>query len=175
LVGAAGSQLIVPRLLDERHPILYVALGCVPVACHLLACGVVVAGLGRALSRAENQRLEIRQANALFVFLGLASFALFVALGFLLSRGGNLALALPRLAAPFALVGVPILAGGLLVRRGLPREEGGGPRTAGTAVAFTGLALMLSAVVLAWPQPLAVLLVCLANAVLLRILAFPSR
>jgi hypothetical protein len=175
LVGAAGSQLIVPRLLDEQHPILYVALGCVPVACHLLACGVVVAGLGRALSRAENQSLEIRQANALFVFLGLASFALFVALGFLLSRSSDLVRSLPRLAAPFALVGVPILAGGLLVRRGLPREEGGGPRTAGTAVAFTGLALMLSAVVLAWPQPLAVLLVCLVNAAILSVLAFRWR
>jgi hypothetical protein len=175
LVGAAGSQLIVPRLLDEQHPILYVALGCVPVACHLLACGAVVAGLSRALSRAENQRLQIRQANALFVFLGLASFALFVALGFLLSRSGDLSLALPRLATPFTLVGVPILAGGLLVRRGLPREEGGGPRTAGTAVAFTGLALMLSAVVLAWPQPLALLLVCLANAAILSALAFRWR
>ncbi len=40
---------------------------------------------------AENQRLEVRQAHALFVFLGLASFALFVALGFLLSRSGDLA------------------------------------------------------------------------------------
>src|SRR5262249_10270064 len=73
LVGAAGGQLIVPRLLDERHPALYVALGCVPIACHLLACGAVVAGLARALARSENQRLEVRQANALFVFLGLAS------------------------------------------------------------------------------------------------------
>src|SRR6185437_9562535 len=120
-------------------------------------------------------RLEIRQAHALFVFLGLASFALFVALGFLLSRSGDLTRALPRLAVPFALAGVPILAGGLLVRRSLPGEDGGAPRTAGTAVAFTGLAIMLSAVILAWPQPLAVLLVCLANAAILSALAFRWR
>ncbi|HEY7315789.1 MAG TPA: hypothetical protein VH643_41045 [Gemmataceae bacterium] len=171
IVGAAGSQLLVPRLLDEAHPVLYVALGCVPVACHLLACGAVVAGLARARSRSEGRRLEVRQANALFVFLGLVSFALFVAFGFLLSRSGEMALALPRLAVPFAWVGVPILAGGLLVRRGLPHEEGG-TRTTGTAVAFTGLTLMLSAVVLAWPQPWAVLLVCLGNAAILSVLAF---
>src|SRR5262249_59486751 len=117
----------------------------------------------------------VSHPHVFVLFAGLASTHLFVPLGVLPPRSGDLSPALPRLAAPFALVGVPILAGGLLVRRGLPREEGGGPRTAGTAVAFTGLALMLSAVVLAWPEPLAVLIVCLANAVLLRILAFPSR
>ncbi len=172
IVGAAGSQLIVPRLLDEPHPVLFVVLGCVPVACQVLACGAVVAGLARARARTENQRLEVRQVNALFVFLGLASFALFVALGFLLSRSPDLAAALPRLAVPLTLAGVPILAGGLLVRRGLPREENAAPRTAGTAVAFTGLAIMLSAVALAWPQPLAVFLVCLVNAVILSAVAF---
>jgi hypothetical protein len=173
IVGAAGSQLIVPRLLNEEHPILYVVLACVPVACHVLACSAVVAGLARAQARSENPSLEVRQANALFVFLGLSSFTLFVALGFLLSRS-TIAIALPRLAEPFALASVPILAGGLLVRRGLPRTEGG-LRTAGTAVAFTGLAFMLSAVVLAWPQPLPLLLVCLSNAALLSILAFRWR
>ncbi len=171
IVGAAGSQLMVPRLFDEERPMLFVTLACVPVVFHLLTCGAVAAGLTRALARAENKRLELRQANALFVFLGLASFALFVALGFLLSRSGDPVHALPRLAVPFALAGVPILAGGLLVRRGLPRDEGG-PRTAGTAVAFVGLAIMLSAVVLAWPQSPAVLLVCLVNTTILGAIAF---
>jgi tetratricopeptide (TPR) repeat protein len=166
VVGASGSQLIVPRQLDEVHPILYVVLGCVPVACHLLTCGAVVAGLARIRTANETPSMQLHQANALFVFLGLASFALFVALGFLLSRSVDVAVVLPRLSPPFVLVGVPILAGGLLVRRGLPREQVG-PRTAGTALAFIGLALMLSAVALAWPHPLALLLVCLSNAVLL--------
>jgi hypothetical protein len=174
IVGSAGSQLMVPRLLDEQRPALFVTLGCVPVACHLLACGAVVAGLARALAKTEDKRLKLRQANALFVFLGLASFALFVALGFLLSRSGDPARALPHLAVPFALAGVPILAGGLLVRRGLPREDSG-PRTAGTAVAIAGLAIMLSAVVLAWPQPQAVLLVCLVNTIILSAIAFHWR
>jgi hypothetical protein len=174
IVGAAGSQLVVPRLADGQHPGVFVALGCIPVGCHLLACGAVVAGLARARARAENARIELRQADALFVFLGLASFALFVALGFLLSRGGVMALAVPRLAVPFALAGVPILAGGLLVRRGLPDEESG-PRTAGTAVAFAGLALMLSAVALAWPRPEPLLLVCVADAAILSVLAFRWR
>jgi hypothetical protein len=172
VVGTAGSQLLVGLLQEEAHPLLFVALGCVPVACHLLACSAVVAGLARA--RRECQHLEMRQANALFVFLGLSSFALFVALGFLLSRSGAIGLTLPRLAEPFALASVPILAGGLLVWRGLPHEEAG-PRTAGAAVAFTGLAFMLSAVVLAWPQPLPLLLVCLSNAALLTVLAFRWR
>jgi hypothetical protein len=174
VVGTAGSQLLVEHLLDPEHLYRVVVLGCVPVACHLLACGAVVAGLARFRARNDNQRLEVRQANALFVFLGLSAFALFVALGFLLSRSGGVGLALPLLAEPFALASVPIFAGGLLVGRALPREESG-PRTAGIAVAFTGLAFMLSAVVLAWPQPLPLLLVCLSNAVLLTFLAFRWR
>src|SRR5579884_334910 len=160
VVGSAGSQLLVEPLREEARPLLLVVLGCVPVACHLLASSAVVAGLARFRARSENQRLEVRQAHALFVFLGLSSFALFVALGFLLSRSGAIALVLPRLAEPFALASVPILAGGLLLWRGLPREESG-TRTAGAAVAFTGLAFTLSAVVLAWPHPLPLLLVCL--------------
>jgi hypothetical protein len=174
VVGAAGSQLLMPTLVSEERPLLYVVLGCVPVACHLLASGAVVAGLARARARSETQHVEVRQANALFVFLGMSSFALFVSLGFLLSRSGDIGMGLARLAEPFALASVPILAGGLLVWRGLPSDEAG-PRTAGAAVAFTGLAFMLSAVVLAWPQPLPLLLVCLSNAVLLTILAFRWR
>ena len=124
IVGAAGSQLIVPRLLDEEHPVLFVVLACVPVACHVLTCGAVVAGLARAVRAPRTQLVEVRQANALFVFLGLSAFTLFVALGFLLSRS-TLTIALPRLAEPFALASVPILAGGLLLRRGLPPSEAG--------------------------------------------------
>jgi hypothetical protein len=174
IVGAAGSQLLMPGLLDEARPLHYLMVGCVPVACHLLASGALVAGLARARTRSENQRVEVRQANALLVFLGLSSFELFVALGFLLSRSGDVAIGLSRLAVLFALASVPILAGGLLIWRGLPREEEG-PRTAGAAVAFTGLAFMLSAVALAWPQPLPLLLVCLSNATLLSTLAFRWR
>jgi hypothetical protein len=174
VVGSAGSQLLVEPLREEARPLLLVVLGCVPVACHLLASSAVVAGLARFRARSENQRLEVRQAHALFVFLGLSSFALFVALGFLLSRSGDALLLLPRLTEPFALASVPILAGGLLVWRGLPREDSG-PRTAGAAVAFTGLAFMLSAAALAWPHPLPLLLVCLSNAALLTALAFRWR
>ncbi len=187
VVGSAGSQLLVEPLREEAHPLLLIVLGCVPVACHLLACSAVVAGLARA-ARANGRRqpagedltsrltpaVRLEQAHALFVFLGLSSFALFVALGFLLSRSGEIALILPRLAEPFALASVPILAGGLLIWRGLPHEESG-TRTAGAAVAFTGLAFMLAAVVLAWPQPLPLLLVCLSNAALLTVLAFRWR
>jgi hypothetical protein len=174
IVGSAGSQLLFPRLLEEDSPPLFVVLGCIPVACHLLACGAVVAGLARARARSENKLLDVRQANSLFVFLGLSSFALFVALGFLLSRSAETVSMLSRLAEPFALASVPILAGGLLVWRGLPRDEAG-LRTAGAGVAFGGLTFMLSAVVLAWPQPLPLLLVCLSNAILLSILAFRWR
>src|SRR5205807_6695955 len=74
------------------------------------------------------------------------------------------------------LAGVPILAGGLLVHRGLAEEaRNAGVRTAGTAVALAGMLIMLVAVVLAWPAPLTVLLVCALNFTVLTAVAFGSR
>src|SRR5579883_977621 len=81
IVGAAGSQLLMPSLLDDARPLLYLLVGYLPVACHVLASGVVVAGLARARARSESHLVKVGQAHTLFVFLGLSSFGLCVALG----------------------------------------------------------------------------------------------
>src|SRR5205823_965427 len=48
-------------------------------------------------------------------------------------------------------------------------------RTAGTAVALTGLALMLAGLGLAWPQPLPLAAVALLDGVVLTLTALRSR
>ena len=127
LVGPAAGSLLVPRLLTpgqaEQGPFLL--LGCVPVGCYLLACGAALFRAGR------RPPLRERPARDLLALLGLASFALVAALGFLVYRAGDFPVALQRLALPVALSGIPILAGGLLVYSPLApvlRGEGSGVR-----------------------------------------------
>src|SRR5262249_31094216 len=103
-------------------------------------------------------------------FLGMAAFAVATAMGFLLWWAGRTPLALHSLAIPVAVAGMPILAGGLLLHRRLaetPDEQRSTYRTAGTAIAVAGLRVLVAAVGLAWPQPLALLLVCGLNFVIL--------
>jgi hypothetical protein len=162
VLGAAGSQLFIPRQPDAQDPGLFTLLACLPVACNAIAVGAVVAGLWRWLSRNDVPLAgdeALTPASALFVFLGVATFALGVALAFLLARTGDLAAALPRLAVPMAVAGAPVLAAGLLVRQRLARDNGA-VRTAGTGVALAGVVVMLAAVPLAWTLPLPLVLVC---------------
>jgi hypothetical protein len=115
----------------------------------------------------------VRLARSVFELLGCTAFALAVALGLLIYRCADVSVALERVAGLIALAGIPILAAGLLVHRGLTEEsEHGAFRTAGTGVALLGMAVMLLAGVLAWPQPMALLIVCALDFAVLSVVAF---
>src|SRR4029077_7342662 len=106
-------------------------------------------------------------------FLGMASFALATALGFLVYWGGDLGLSLEMLAVPLALAGVPVLATGLLLHRGLAEDNDLAlVRTTGPGLALVGLLLLVLALVLAWPQPLALIPVCLLDFAVLTAVGF---
>jgi hypothetical protein len=88
-----------------------------------------------------------------------------VALGLVITwsyeAGGDAGSAWSRVALLGALAGLPVVAGGLVVHRGLAADAGAAAlRTAGTATALLGVLIMLAAVVPAWPRPLPVVLVC---------------
>src|SRR5262249_35591135 len=103
--------------------------------------------------------------------MGIATFALAVVLGFIAYRSDDLIDALHRLAVLVSLAGIPVFAGGLLVQCRLGGDEAV-LRTAATAVALAGMFLMVLAVFLAWPQPLAIVLVCALNFAMLTGAAF---
>jgi hypothetical protein len=129
---------------------------------------------GFILYRTARQLLEDIRARELLGFLGVAVFALAAALAFLAYRSGDLPLALGRLALPVALAGVPVLAAGLLVFRG-PDGLSAAWRTAGSAVALAGMAVLLAALPLAWPQPATLLAVCLVDFAILTAVAVAFR
>src|SRR5262249_35363888 len=136
-------------------------------ACH---GGAVGTGLLRS---SRGGALRDRQANTPFTFLGIASFALAVTLGFLIYWSDDPLAALHRLAGGLAPAGIPVLITGLMVHGG---EEVSGPvRTGGTAVALVGAAVMLLAVALAWPQPVALLVVCTLDFAVLTAVALRGR
>ncbi len=159
------TELLVPRLIDPDQPPLWslVALGLVTTACHFTAMAAV-------LTRAQSE-LQEAQAPALFAFLGMATFPLAVALGFLVYWCEDPKLALERIAAFVALGGVPVLATGVLVFT-RPAIQSGSLRTAATAIALGGMFILLAAVAMAWPQPGALILVCLIDFMVLSTVAW---
>ncbi|MBY0523648.1 MAG: hypothetical protein K2R98_09615, partial [Gemmataceae bacterium] len=169
VLGASASQLLVPWVLMKHQgsPGFTLLLGAVPVACQALSA----AGMLRLSNRRES--LSNEHVSSLFGFLGMTTFAVAVALGFLAYWGENVRGALERLSVVIALGGVaPLLAGVSVHRRLTDRVELAAARTGGTVVALTGMFIMLIAVLLAWPQPSALTLVCLLNFALLTFLAF---
>lgn len=172
VLGPSAAQLLVPRLLSRGLDDvgLVVLLGLLPVACQGLGAFAV---LRRAAQRSP---FGTGVAGPLLIFMGAGAFATSTALCFLFWWSEAGALALHALALPAAAAGLLLFLGGLLIHRRLAdpaeaREEHGGFRTAGTAVVLFGLGVMVAAPALAWPQPAALLAVCLFNFVALTVSA----
>jgi hypothetical protein len=181
VLGSSASQLVMRRFLHpvEPNPPLLLLLGAFPVACYAL-------GTGLFLRTTRGRPFGPRQAASLFTVLGMAAFPVLVALGFLVywTREQGIAPVLERLSVLVAVSGLPLVAGGLLVHRKLEEapsaagetaEATAGQRTVGTGVALGGMLVMLAAVVLAWPQPLALMLVCTLSFAVLTAVAFATR
>jgi len=172
-LGFAACELLAARLLSPANEVslrLVVGLACLPIVSHGLSVGVTVWRLGRSAA------VSAAAARGLLALMGLATFALALALGVLAFRTGDAGLALKLLAPLVSLAAVPVLAGGLALHRGLEGDDQpAGLRTIGTAVTVAAAALMVLAVVLAWPMVGSVMLVCAMNFGVLTIVAFCFR
>ena len=182
LLGPCGGQLLVKPLLVGEPPPLgsLVLLVVIPLACYLATCGILLVQSERRLLGHDLLPRD------LLGFLGLAAFALTTALAFLGHQASRLPLDLAFLAIPTAFAALPLLGFGLRIFRGSvwalsepPREvsEGLSPlwRTAGSAVALGGMALLLGAAGLAWPGPLNLLTLGLLDFVVLTVIALVYR
>ena len=130
-MGSGASQLLVPRWFGPADSAgLPLLLAFLPVGCHVLALAAVLLPLAR------RETLQGTTANALFLFLGQATFAVAVALGFLVYWSNDPLTALRHLAMPVALAGMPILIAGALVHRLLEQTP---PETEGAAATSRGL------------------------------------
>jgi hypothetical protein len=173
IVGISASVLSFPRLLTPDNSELWRSLlaGTLPVAC-FVAVGVVMV---RRTLPAD----EIQPTKALLTYLGVTSFPLILVLGFLAYWSREIGLdireAFERLSILLAIAASPLLAGGFRIHRNVLTPTSSDTallRTAGTAVGFCGMAIMLAAVPLAWPSVWSTSLVCAFNFAVLTSLAF---
>lgn len=188
VLGSSASQLLVPRLLDANQPPPFLAylLSLLPVACQTLPAGWVIQWAAR------EKGLAVRQTIALLLFVGLATAALAVALGFLVYWCDDWQTSWHRLSVAIALGGVPtLLAGALVHRQAMPAsaaaeaEGSSGTSTAafspatarmvGTGVALGSTLFLLAACLLAWPWPVSLVMVCAVNCTALTFVAVSLR
>jgi hypothetical protein len=174
VVGASAGQLLFSWLIaGERDPNWLLALGMMPVVCHVLTCGL----MSRQRSGLDADWKS--QTRGLLGFLGISLFASITALGFLIYLAGErmfdgqISPALSHVALLVALAAWPVLSCGLKVHQELADiSQAGIWRTTGTSVALSGLMIMLAAGLLAWPSPLVLLLVCLVDFAIISYVAF---
>lgn len=180
VVGTAATQLLVPRWLDIAEPILwlFVLLSLLPVACQGVGLGLVW------WRQRQTQSVSPQAAVGVLLFVGLSTFALAVAFGFLAYWSSDAFLTLRHLAVPIALACVPlVLSGGLLHDRlaDAPAQTDerhvsvATLRLAGTVIGVTGMAFMLAALALAWPRPVGLVLIGVLNALVLMSFAAGYR
>ncbi|NQT13788.1 MAG: hypothetical protein HQ582_13630 [Planctomycetes bacterium] len=175
VVGNSAAVVWLARVPGiDSHGSIFLAVGGLHVALFAVPVGAYLQRLD------DTKDLDPKSATELFSLLGTAAFTVAVALGLLVARavgaGGALAAILDRTSVLFALAAIPILATGLTVVRSTTRDKTLGPyRTAGTMVALVAVGIMLAALAIAWPQPLAVMAVGVFNAAALVFVAFRYR
>jgi hypothetical protein len=151
-------MLLIRRWIVPGGPSTFLlAFGVVP----LLAQGGALA----ALIRGARREPEIKEPLAveLLHLLGLSTFAAALAMGLLIAQGGPVAETIHRLAPLSPLAAAGVLASGLVLWRRTTAPVLVGFRTAGAAIAAAGIVLLLSGIVLAWPEPAGMLPVSLLS------------
>ncbi len=116
--------------------------------------------------------LDLDAIVSRFKLLGLATFAVLLALGLLTVRTDHLEHNFGQLAPLLPLIGWPSLLTGLIVWQKVNDESLTGWRTAGTAIAALGAVLSVGAIVLAWPDPASIVAVAALNFVLISLAAW---
>jgi hypothetical protein len=173
IVCTSASALAVPRLLsgDHSEPWRSFLAELMPVAAFVATGGFMI--------RRSPPAFDTQPAKRLLAFFGMAVFPLILVLGFQAywtrEIGVDIREAFRRLALLLPVAAAPLLAGGFRIQKNLPRDSNfslGGLRTAGTAVGFCGMAIMLAAVPLSWPGPWSAILVGIFNFAALTCLAF---
>ena len=175
VVGNSAAIVLFAMVGIPAQTGLFLAAGGVPVAVFAGAIG------GYLYLLSKRDKLDAAAARAVFTLLGTATFSLAIALGVLVAQrvqadANDMAATLHLFSILVTAAALPVLATGLTVMRQTSDSTKLGTwRTGGTAVAILGVVVMLAALGLAWPQPLAVIAIGAFNAVALAAVAFYYR
>ncbi len=143
-------------------------LGVFPLAFYWVSMGAV-------LRRIKKNDIEVSTAHN-FITLGIGIFSASLPFALLIFDNASYTAALREYAPLIAFFGVPAIATGLAVWLRLPPAElSGSMRTLATSISFIGGLIALSALPIAWPDPVSLLLVALINCGICYALAFAFK
>ncbi|MGQ0634716.1 MAG: hypothetical protein ACT4QC_08905 [Planctomycetaceae bacterium] len=158
VVGPSIVALLVRRCISPDSEVVSIyVLSLMPLALYLISAG---SSLWRLRSGDEPAESEV---YAQWRLLGATTFAALVPIGVLAVRTETVAATLRLLAPLVSLAALPGLAGGLMISKRVASPERAGTRTVASAIALAALFLLLAGIVLAWPHPTVMLIVCLVN------------
>jgi hypothetical protein len=130
--------------------------------------------MGAVLRRIKNNDIEISTGHH-FITLGIGIFSALLPFALLIFNNASYTAALREYAPLIAFFGVPAIATGLAVLLRSPAELSGGIRTLATSISFIGGLIALSALPIAWPDPVSLLLVALINCGVCYAIAFAFK
>ncbi len=167
VLGSSIGQLLVRHFASpELSPGLLVALGAFPVVCYVASA---VWMLKKVLA---DRKIDETETIAIFVSLGALTFAAVLPFALLLYKSDPMGMTMMYLAPLVSFAGFPLLATGTLLWQRIPRKELVASRTAGTSIAILGVLVVLSGMILAWPNPASIVPAALFNFAVFTTLAF---
>jgi hypothetical protein len=180
VIAPAWPQLLTMGVCAQSAVLLL--LGCLnlrlaSVHAHMLLAIVPLAAYESVsawmLARARRWRtVHTHGANAIFLLLGVLTFATALALGLVIFRSEDIAATLRRLALPLSLGGLPMLASGMFLWRRISGRRMATIRTAGTSLAIFGGMILVAGIAVAWPDPYEMLPVAVCDFIALSAIAF---
>ena len=158
VLGPSVGQLLIRHFATPDYtPGLLLILGVFPIACY-----VATTAWKLRIAMAD-EVIDETETNAIFITLGAATFAALLPFGLLLYKSGPVSMSMMYLAPLVTLGGVPLLASGALLWRRVRAKELVASRTAGTSLAVIGTMVVLSGMILAWPNPASIVPAALFN------------
>src|SRR6266404_6257074 len=166
VLGSSVGQLLVRHFaVPDVGPLLLLFLGAFPVACYVLTVGLA---LRFVLSDREIDESEV---TTVFTMLGAMTFAAVLPFGLLLYKSGPVGMTMMYLAPLVTLCGVPLLATGTVLWRRINDKRLVASRTAGTAIGILGAGIVITGMILAWPNPASIVPAALLNFAVFTLLA----
>jgi hypothetical protein len=165
VVGPSASLVLVQRLGIRQSVGANLLLGAIPV---LIYCAVVAVMLARA-GRWKHVRAHV--IEAIFVLLGVATFATVASVGLLVFRSASPWEVAHELSPLLSVGTAPMLAVGLLIWSRVQDRKLARYRVSGTAIAIGAAMILVGAIVLAWPDPAYLLPLAIADFIILSVIA----
>lgn len=158
VLGSSVGQLLVRHFASpEPSPGLLVALGAFPVACY------VATDVWMLKKAVADREIDETETIAIFISLGALTFAAVLPFALLLYKSGPMGMTMMYLAPLVSLAGLPLLATGTLLWQRTLKKELVVSRTVGTSIAILGVLVVLSGMILAWPNPASIVPAALFN------------